>query len=459
MAIRFDATNKFSVYKTDDGRMFCEGAFCRDGILKYQQPDGSVIYELRRPEVNQDSKTVNGFKSLPMVVEHPPCGLLNDSNYRQYTIGMSTDANTRYDAEFGGIVGTCTLYDSEAINYAESGEKVQLSAGYTCDLINKPGVWKGQGYDREQVNVKANHLALTGKGRAGEDVCLRLDSEQIGIAYDEQEKNMTTANIRIDGVEYEGIPQHIAPVLGSKMSELSTLQTKYDSAETKLSEMQQRLDDLEKHLQYTQGESDAFERLSEELRTIVGNADYVLGELGYKRGEEGIYVKTNSRQDADDDYVDEYIEKDDEEEYDDSLEEDEAEYLDPGEYIADTINAWESSEVLLPGFKEVYFDEEFSPTDIKLITIKEIYPDTNIEEMIEAGEGFIDGAYQRLLDELGSEEEEGDEDYEDDSEENRTDSSGYFDLTYAVQNTQGYESKSAKYPILNENYKKPLSIS
>lgn len=445
MAIRFDASTSLNVYKTDDGRMFCKGAFCRDGILKYQQPDGSTIYELRRPEANQSSETLKSFKGLPMVIEHPPCGLLNSSNYRQYTIGTSLDSDTRYDADFGGIVGACTIFDSEAIKYAESGEKVQLSAGYVCDLVNKPGEWNGQRYDREQINVRANHLALTGKGRAGADVCLRLDADEgIGIIYETEEIKMGTANIRIDGIEWQ-IPDNVAPVLGSKLSELSTLQAKYDSVESKFSDLLEKVKTLQDELQTAQGRTDAFE-------TIVGNADYVLGELGYQRSLNGTYERSeNFREDS---YSDEeYEDEDEDEEYEDEEYEDEEYYLDPEEYAEELLETWEKTDSFLPGFKEVHFDSSYSPVEIKMMAIREVYPEISPNSLANAGEGYIDGFYEKLF-EVASEEYEEDEEY---GHGQKTDS--IYDLTYAMQNTQDYRNKPLQFPVLNENYKKPLTIS
>lgn len=454
MAIRFDASTSLNVYKTDDGRMFCKGAFCRDGILKYQQPDGSTIYELRRPEANQSSETLKSFKGLPMVIEHPPCGLLNSSNYRQYTIGTSLDSDTRYDADFGGIVGACTIFDSEAIKYAESGEKVQLSAGYVCDLINKPGEWNGQKYDREQINVRANHLALTGKGRAGADVCLRLDAdEDIGIVYEIERMNMGTANIRIDGIEWQ-IPDNVAPVLGSKLSELSTLQAKYDSVESKFSDLLEKVKTLQDELQTAQGRTDAFE-------TIVGNADYVLGELGYQRSLNGTYERSgNFREDSYSDEDDEYEEEEENEEEDEDESEDEY-YLDPEEYAEELLETWEKTDSFLPGFKKAYFDSSYSPVEIKMMAIREIYPEISPNSLANAGEAYIDGFYEKLVEAASEEGEEKEEDNEEEEgkSENRRRADSVYDLTYAMQNTQDYRNKPLQFPVLNENYKKPLTIS
>ena len=47
--------------------------------------------------------------------------------------------------------------------------------GYNLDLIEEPGVWKGQPYDAIQTNIVINHLALVASARAGEQARLNID--------------------------------------------------------------------------------------------------------------------------------------------------------------------------------------------------------------------------------------------------------------------------------------------
>jgi hypothetical protein len=49
--------------------------------------------------------------------------------------------------------------DAEAINLIESGEMVELSCGYDCDITT--------GDNPEQINIRGNHVALCEQGRAG----------------------------------------------------------------------------------------------------------------------------------------------------------------------------------------------------------------------------------------------------------------------------------------------------
>jgi hypothetical protein len=341
MVTRLDSPTKFKVTRTDDGRMHCEGAFAKDGILEYRNPNGQVIRELRRPEVNADPKTLESFKFLPMTIEHPPLGLLNSQSYKSHAIGM-TDSSARYDSEFGGILGLLSIFDGEAIQMVDSKQKVELSAGYTCDISNKPGVWNGQPYDREQINVRANHLALTSKGRAGQEVCLRMDSADIkagiGIALDESneinkfsfkgEKRM--AAVRCDGVEYDNIPEVFASVMGQKLTQLDELKHRLDALDNNNSTLLQKLEDIESERDQYQGRCDGYE-------IIVDNADTLLEKLGYERNLEGEYLPNNSvrndskdEEDCEDEYEDEDDEiSDDEDEYED----DDEDYEDEDEEV------------------------------------------------------------------------------------------------------------------------------
>jgi hypothetical protein len=77
----------------------------------------------------------------------------------------------------GFVHGTVTLTDREAIEAVKRRDAVELSVGYRCEYDPTPGTAPdGTRYDGVQRNISGNHLAVTGKGRAGSEVCLHFDS-------------------------------------------------------------------------------------------------------------------------------------------------------------------------------------------------------------------------------------------------------------------------------------------
>lgn len=407
--IRLDAPSNFKVVRTDDGRLHCEGAFCRDGVLEYRQPDGTVIRELRRPESNADPKTIESFKLLPLVVEHPPIGLLNSRNYKNFAVGM-TDSSARYDSSEGVIKGLVSFFDAKAIAHIDSKEKEELSAGYTCDIKAERGVWNGQEYDREQINVRANHLALTSKGRAGDDVRLRLDSDKgIGqIISEDIKKRMAT--IRCDGVEYSDIPEAFASVAGSRFRELDELKPRFDSFQEKLELLTQQLKAVEQEKEASQSRIDS-------LETIVNSADSALADFGFYRSDSGQYIRVDGGKakqkqlpfppESEDETEESWETKDEE-----TMEDEEMEPVHKSskkgkktikadsedneirqDSVPDLLAAWKEADELIQCFSTSRFDSSFSVSDVKRTVLAEIEPDLDLSSRSDA---FVEGVFSRV---------------------------------------------------------------
>lgn len=418
--IRLDAPTKFSVVRTDDGRLHCEGAFCRDGILEYRQPNGTLVRELRRPEVNADPKTIDSFKLLPLVVEHPPVGLLSSKTYKDFAVGL-TDSSAHYDSAEGVIKGLVSFFDAKAIAHIDAKEKEELSAGYTCDIKQESGVWNGQSYDREQINVRANHIALTSRGRAGEDVRLRLDSDAgIGQVVNSGDIKKRMATIRCDGVEYSDIPEAFASVAGSRFKELEELKPRLDS-------FQQKLESLTEQLQGIKQERDSNQSRIDSLETVIDSADFVLAKLGYQRTDVGQYVRVDGgkKQLPFPPEPDEEMEEEEETDEEEMMEDEESEPVHKSkkskkttktdsedEYrqdsVSDLLAAWKEADGLVPGFSGVRFDSSFSVADVKRSVLSEIEPDLDLSYRSDA---YVDGVFAQVQNSYTPGDEEKTEDY------------------------------------------------
>ena len=498
--IRLDAPAKFRVIRTDDGRLHCEGSFCRDGVLEYRQPDGSIVHELRRPETNAELATVESFKLLPLVIEHPHVGLLNSESYKDYAVGM-TDSSACYNKAEGVIEGLVSFFDAKAIALIDSREKEQLSAGYTCDIKQGAGVWNGQHYDREQINVRANHLALTSRGRAGEDARLRLDSAAgIGQAVagqavenpsnpnktnDNGDNEQRMAIIRCDGVEYSGIPEVFASISGTRFRELKELKERHDSLVT-------RFDATIRENRKLEATQENYQFRLDNLEIIVDNADNVLGELGYYRNDMGQYVRVDGGKKKMMSLVpeDEEMMEDEDNEDEEMMEDEEvmeeketmtsrkkkkskprADADDEGESdyrsdsIGDLLAIWKEADSLLPGFSDTRFDSGFSTSDIKRTLLAEIEPNMDLTFR---SDSYVDGVFAYVQENYDSsstdpgdeDEEEGDEEEEEggddgDSEEfsHRLDSV----LKRPAQSTYGDELTEWERRRVDA-YKQPLTI-
>lgn len=470
--VRLDAPTKFKVIRSDDGRLHCEGAFCRDGILEYRQPNGEIIRELRRPEINSDPQTVESFKFLPLGIEHPKTGLLNTKTYKEYAVGTTDSSSVHYDSEFGGIVGWVSLFDENAIKLAESKEKVELSAGYTCDIKQEKGVWNGQAYDREQINVRANHLALTSKGRAGEDVKLRLDSEAgIGVAMSSLSTHKNRmAVVRCDDVEYSDIPEVFASIAGAKFKELDEQVKRVDSLTDKLENLTTQLKSTEENLSKKEGRLDA-------LETVLSNAELVLSELGFFRDSEGIYHRTDAKAkkkvvemtEEDDEDLDEMEGEVEEEDHlfkkkqkkkdgkcencaKNDSEDDEDEFRQDS--TSDLLEAWREADLVVPNFSSERFDSGFSVADIRRSVLAEIEPNLDLSIRSDA---YVEGVYYQAIQQLSRQEPEEREDSEEEPQENYVNQ--LETLLKTGKRTDSCEEMTDWEKQKASNYKKPLTMS
>ena len=506
MSVRFDYGDfKVAPYRTDDGMLLASATFARDGVLEYRRPDGSVRRELRLPETNQDPETLHSFGLAPVGIEHPP-GLVTKDNAGNYRKGISLQ-NVRYTGSGkGGFVrGEVALFDSDAIALAESGQKVQLSAGYTCDVDDTPGMWRGQRYDAVQRNVKVNHIALTTRGRAGPDVCLHLDSlEDPDVAFQvvadaadppestDSPSKKRMATFHLDGVEYADIPEVFAAAIAPKIKHLEAVLPKHDSIQEELSELKEQVEDLEEERDSYQGRSDAYE-------LCLTNAEEILTELGYRRDGDGGYIRTDAGKKKAPPFM--TPEEDDMEDQEDGGDDEEAEgempmmkkskgkskkdagckkkmdnfdsadepAIDPRVAAKELMTAWREADTLVrtdsdTPFSEQYFDSAETADDVRRLVVAALPPQLK-NRIDSASDAYIQGIYDSIVEEYEESDDEDEDEYFDD--EDRTDSSRSDSadrLMGAIAATR--ESSRKRDNVLNEvaasrmnAYKKPLTLS
>lgn len=490
--IRFDFGSIGKPHRTDDGVLLAEATFARDGVLEYRKSDGSTQKELRLPETNKDSATLTSFGLATLTTEHPPV-LINKDNAKDYRSGITLQ-NVRYETTHGkgGFVrGQVAVMDSDAIALIESREKIELSAGYTCDLEEVSGVWKGQHYDAIQRNVKVNHVALTRRGRAGADVRLHLDSfsGDVAVQLEKADSNLSTttkkrrmATVNLDGVGYEDVPEVFASVAAPKLKQLESLQPKYDSAVEELGSLREQLKESEYEKDSQAGRADAHE-------ICLTNAEALLEEIGYHRDGKGGYVHADgkgkmppwltkkvegSAEEEADETDKEEVDEDDEEKMPmkakakskakkkmDSEEEtsEEEVRIDPRVAAKQLMTAWREADGLIEdyedgeSFSDRNFDSVETAQDVRRLVVAVYNPEvaTRVDSL---PDGYIDGMYDAILASNKDSEED---------ETPRNDSAGnLLDMVSAARS--GSRSKSATTASESAQrrmiaHKKPLTLS
>lgn len=165
--IRLDA--KDSTYFTSEGYLVDHPILTSCGIFEYKNPDGSIRRELRLPEHVFDPESLKTYRGKPVIITHE-AGVVDKDNVDREQIGTILSDGYR-DGE--NVRAEIVIHNTDAMK--DCGLR-ELSLGYNLDLVESPGVWKGQAYDAVQTNIRINHLALVANARAGEQARLNIDS-------------------------------------------------------------------------------------------------------------------------------------------------------------------------------------------------------------------------------------------------------------------------------------------
>jgi hypothetical protein len=265
---RYDAARLGRTSRTPQGFLRAPANLTRTGVLVYRRADGTTHRELRRPEQVFRSDSLASLADAPLTDLHPK-EMVTPVNARALTLGHVSQSTVRADGRF--VAGDVVVTDAAMIADIEGGKRCELSPGYKCKLLVGAGVWNGEHYDAEQVDIEYNHVGVGPKnwGRSGAEVALRLDgsSEQLPAdaawldAADEPEPEKTPqkgtamelVTIRVDGIDCQvppaaaqvisrGIEQRDAALAAAKTeatghkARCDTLQGELDGTKLKLTE-------------------------------------------------------------------------------------------------------------------------------------------------------------------------------------------------------------------------------
>lgn len=190
----FDAVTLGDARITGDGYLVCDARIARTGIQIYAgrevgKPEMDKVRVYRPAEEVFHQDALASFAHKPVTIDHPS-EAVSASNWKKYAVGLTGDII----AKDGGFVRVpMTLMDGAAIDTVKAGKR-ELSCGYTCDLKWEAGkTADGEEYDAIQTNIRGNHLAIVGAGRAGSGC-------RIG---DDNNGKPTMQKITLDGITVE----------------------------------------------------------------------------------------------------------------------------------------------------------------------------------------------------------------------------------------------------------------
>lgn len=163
-----DAVTVAGTRRTGDGYLVADAKAVRTGIQTYLgaevgKPEMAIVRVYRSEDEVRNTDSLRSFSHAPVTVDHPSVSV-NAENWKDFAVGEVSTAAT-WDGN--RISLPLILKDAKAIE-AVTGGKRELSAGYTCDLDWTAGTTAdGQAFDAQQKNIRANHVAIVDRGRAG----------------------------------------------------------------------------------------------------------------------------------------------------------------------------------------------------------------------------------------------------------------------------------------------------
>jgi len=151
---------------TDSGQMIVPCAFARSGSQIYSA--GALGLTDVKPDTPITEDSVASFRSVPVTIGHPKKDGKNISvtadNAAELQVGVLEGLPVRDENK---LAGDLVIARQDAIDKIEDGTQ-ELSAGYTCDVEMVTGDDGETSY--YQRNIRANHIAIVDKGRAGSSV-------------------------------------------------------------------------------------------------------------------------------------------------------------------------------------------------------------------------------------------------------------------------------------------------
>lgn len=197
---------------TTEGYLVTDAFTARTGVQRYLgsevgKPEKAVVTVYRPADEVFHKDSVQSFSHVPVTMDHPTEAVTSD-NWKQLGKG---EASTDVMRDGERLRIPLILKDAAAISTVQNGKR-ELSVGYSCDLDWTAGVTKdGVSYDAVQRNIRANHIAIVDRGRAGPEFRIGdSEAKQWGAApipevklQLDKEKTMSTRTVLVDGLSVE----------------------------------------------------------------------------------------------------------------------------------------------------------------------------------------------------------------------------------------------------------------
>lgn len=172
----------------DSGAMIAPCTIARVGIMQYRASECGALFADRDPnsivkiatlEADLfDADSIESYRSAPITINHPSedVTVVNAKDLQKGNLDSIPFADGLL------LSGHIVINDADTIKLIDSGTS-QLSSGHSCVLVLADAEAE---YDAFKTNIRANHIAIVERGRAGSakiaDEEITLSDEEIKLA-------------------------------------------------------------------------------------------------------------------------------------------------------------------------------------------------------------------------------------------------------------------------------------
>ena len=177
-----DNFNDFTKFIDEDtGFLHINGVVARTGLQPYlgaelgNMENPTTMFNVYRPreEVLKD-ESLQSFINAPITDDHP-IEFVTVDNINELGKGSTASYEVFNKDGIDYVKAKLVVTDKELINKVING-KMELSAGYSQNLVKEKGEFEGVTYDYKQTNIKINHIALVDSARCGQECKLVFDN-------------------------------------------------------------------------------------------------------------------------------------------------------------------------------------------------------------------------------------------------------------------------------------------
>lgn len=267
---RADVAQVTRAEKTPQGGLKVPAYLTRIGVFEYVY-DGKKVRELRHPNEVFSKASLNSLRSAPVTIGHP--GVVTPKTWKAMAVGHVAE-DVHADGKF--VASAILVQDERAVSGVESKELVELSCGYTCDVVEGKGTYDGQEYDAVQTNIRYNHVGLGGKGwgRAGSEVSVRLDGQE-----GDETHYLTPCMETILKSDHD-------KALADVAEKLAESQKRADAAELQIKELTGKVETLEKA-----ATPEAIQARVDARVSLVSDCSKVLGTVDASKADEALMAE------------------------------------------------------------------------------------------------------------------------------------------------------------------------